>query len=75
MNQLIAATLSALLGIAGAATVRPVDNGLMTNVPNFGPSRVETVNFCVKQAGVDKYQDLATDYEFVTFEDCMTEHT
>jgi hypothetical protein len=75
MNQLIAATLSALLGIAGAATVRPVDNGLMTNVPNFGPSRVETVNFCVKQAGVDKYQDLTTDYEFEGFEKCLMEMT
>jgi hypothetical protein len=75
MNSLFAATLSALLGIAGVGTLRPVDNGLMTDVPNFGPSRVETVNFCVKQAGVDKYQELSTDYEFVTFEDCMIEHT
>jgi hypothetical protein len=47
----------------------------MTNVPNFGPSRVETVNFCVKQAGVDKYQDLTTDYEFEGFEKCLMEMT
>ena len=75
MNQLIASTLAALIGITSSGTIRPVDNGLMTDVPNFGPSRVETVNFCVKQAGVDKYQDLMTDYEFVTFKDCMTSMT
>ena len=53
----------------------PLDNGLMTNVPNFGPSRVETVSFCLEGAGVDKYQDLITDSHFETFEACMVEHT
>jgi hypothetical protein len=52
-----------------------VDRGLMVNVPNLGYSRIETVNFCVKDAGVDKYQDLMTDMEFQTFERCMMEMT
>ena len=53
----------------------PLDNGLMTDVPNFGPSRVETVSYCLKDAGVDKYQDLTTDMEFEVFTTCMEENT
>jgi hypothetical protein len=53
----------------------PVDNGLLTNVPGFGPSRVETVTYCVQDAGVDKYQDLITDTHFEVFTACMTENT
>jgi hypothetical protein len=61
---------------AGATPNRfAIDGGLMTNVPNIGYSRVETVNFCAEQAGVEKYQDLMTDSEFETFEGCMTENT
>lgn len=56
--------------------VKPaVDNGLMTNVPNFGQSRVETVSFCLRDAGVTNYQQLTTDMQWETFEGCMTEHT
>jgi hypothetical protein len=49
----------------------PLDNGLMTNVPNIGPSRIESVNYCLKDVGVDRYQDLMTDSEFVNFERCL----
>ena len=49
----------------------PLDNGLMTNVPNIGPSRIESVNYCLKDVGVDRYQDLMTDSEFVDFERCL----
>ena len=52
-----------------------VDNGLMVNVPGFGMSRVETVTFCLNDAGVERYQDLTTDTEFTTFEVCMKENT
>ena len=77
------ATLFALASLAVAVPalslpVPPrlaVDRGLMVNVPNLGYSRIETVNFCVKDAGVDKYQDLMTDMEFETFERCMMEMT
>jgi hypothetical protein len=53
----------------------PLDNGLVTNVPGFGTSRVETVSFCINEAGVTKYQDLVTDSHFETFANCMTENT
>ena len=53
----------------------PLDNGLMTNVPNIGPSRIESVNFCLKDVGVDRYQDLMTDSDFVNFEACLQDLT
>ncbi len=53
----------------------PLDNGLMTNVPNIGPSRIESVNYCLKGVGVDRYQDLMTDSEFVNFERCLQDLT
>ena len=67
-----AAVFAALLPLQ---PLPPVDNGLMTNVPGYGPSRIETVDFCVKQAGVDRYQDLLSDYEFETFHGCLEENT
>lgn len=68
--NLFTIALSSLL----AAPSLPNDS-LMINVPNFGPSRYETVSFCLKDAGVDKYQDLMTDTEVETFESCMVENT
>ena len=53
----------------------PLDNGLMTNVPNIGPSRIESVSYCLKNVGVDRYQDLMTDSEFVNFEQCLVDLT
>jgi hypothetical protein len=53
----------------------PLDNGLMTNVPNIGPSRIESVNYCLKDVGVDRYQDLMTDSDFVNFERCLLDLT
>ena len=50
-------------------------NGLMVNVPNVGLSRVESLNYCIKNVGVDKYQDLITDSDFVNFERCMLDLT
>jgi hypothetical protein len=52
-----------------------VDNGLMVEVPKVGYSRIETVNFCLEEAGVGKYQDLQTDSHFEYFQTCMMEHT
>jgi hypothetical protein len=65
---------SALL-LAAVSTPSAIDNGLMTNVPNIGPSRIESVSYCLKFVGVDKYQDLITDSEFSTFEGCLTDLT
>ncbi len=53
----------------------PLDNGLMVNVPNIGPSRIESVNYCLKDVGVDRYQDLMTDSDFVNFEACLQDLT
>ncbi len=52
-----------------------VDNGLMTEVPGFGSSRVETVAFCLEETGAPRYQDLITDSQFETFGACLTEQT
>jgi hypothetical protein len=52
-----------------------VDNGLMTEVPGFGFSRVETVAFCLEETGAARYQDLITDSQFETFGACLTEQT
>ena len=54
---------------------RAVDNGLMVDVPNVGYSRVETLNFCLQEGGVEVYQQLITDSDFVMFERCMAEMT
>ncbi len=53
----------------------PLDNGLVTNVPNVGLSRVESVSYCLKNVGVDRYQDLMTDSDFVNFERCLQDLT
>ena len=57
------------------APVLAVDNGLMTEVPGFGFSRVETVAFCLEETGAARYQDLITDSQFETFGACLTEQT
>ena len=51
------------------------DNALMTNVPGFGSSRVETVSFCLTDANVTKYQDLITDTQVEVFGACLRENT
>jgi hypothetical protein len=66
---------SALLLASVNVSAPAVDNGLMTNVPNIGPSRIESVSYCLKFVGVDKYQDLITDLEFVGFERCLQDLT
>lgn len=51
------------------------NDSLMVDVPNFGPSRMETVQLCLSVVDVEKYQDMMTDWEYSEFEYCMTEHT
>ena len=41
----------------------------------LGKSRISTVTFCAKDAGVDDYRDLQTDSEFEVMESCMRENT
>lgn len=74
-NILIAFATTFSLGGNAMATPVAVDNGLMTNVPNIGYSRIETVSFCLGEIGVDKYQDLITDSDFELFESCLVEMT
>jgi hypothetical protein len=52
-----------------------VDNALMTTVPGYGQSRVETVSFCLTDAGVTKYQDLITDSQVQAFGACLKDNT
>jgi len=76
MKTKLIAALSALALITPAgATPVAVDNGLMVNVPNIGYSRLESVNYCLDRGGVDKYQDLITDSDFVNFERCLIDLT
>lgn len=72
----VAATAAFIAGVNFASpTFKTHDNGLMTNVPSVGYSRVETVNMCLQDAGVKVYQDLTTDMQFVTFNACLQENT
>jgi hypothetical protein len=64
-----------IVGAVGIGARAKVDNGLMTNVPGYGNSRVETVSFCLTDAGVTKYQDLITDSQVQAFGACMKDNT
>ena len=64
-----------VVAAAGIGARAKVDNGLMTNVPGYGQSRVETVSFCLTDAGVTKYQDLITDSQVQAFGACMKDNT
>jgi hypothetical protein len=76
-NKLFAllSTVALALPVSANATPRAIDNGLMVYVPNVGLSRIETVTFCLNEGGVDNYQDLITDSDFVNFERCLIEMT
>lgn len=60
--------------VASAQTVTAPET-LMVNVPNVGPSRLESVNYCLRERNVSRYQDLITDDDFVTFERCLRDLT
>jgi len=64
-----------IVAAAGIGARAKVDNGLMTNVPGFGSSRVETVSFCLTDANVTRYQDLITDTQVEVFGACLKENT
>lgn len=78
MNSVLFALSSLLVGASTLAVPVPppvVNDSLMVEVPRFGPSRYETVSFCLEDAGVANYQQLATDMQWETFEGCMKENT
>lgn len=75
IKQLTVALATLALALPASATPRAVDNGLMAEVPGYGPSRVETIAFCLGEVGVDKYQDLLTDTEVEGFGQCLQEMT
>lgn len=85
-NPITAIVLGCVLGFSAVSAINYVtdrtqskhqatDNGLMTNVPNIGSSRVESVSYCLSSVGVKKYQDLLTDSQFVNFEGCLRDLT
>lgn len=74
MNQLLSGLAAAVLSLP--PIVAP--NEPMIVVPGLetlGQSRISTVLYCAKDAGVDDYRDLQTDYEFETMQRCMEENT
>ena len=75
MKKLLTVLTAAALALPAAATATTPDNGLMTSVPGFGASRVETVSYCLTEARVTRYQDLITDTEVETFAGCMKDLT
>ena len=64
-----------IVAAVGVGARAKVDNGLMTNVPGFGNSRVETVSFCLSDVNVVKFQDLITDSQVEGFAACMKDNT
>jgi len=75
MKKLLTAFTALTLALPAAATATTPDNGLMTSMPGFGASRVETVSYCLTEARVTRYQDLGTDLEVETFAGCMKDLT
>jgi hypothetical protein len=75
MKTILTALAATLLGGPALATPLAVDNGLMAEVPGYGPSRVETITFCLGEVGVDRYQDLITDTEVEGFDRCLRDQT
>ena len=75
MKKLLTVLTAATLALPAAATATTADTGLMTDVPGWGASRVETVSYCLTEARVTRYQDLGTDTEVETFAACMKDLT
>jgi hypothetical protein len=75
MKKLLTALTAAALTLPAAATATTPDKGLMTDVPGWGASRVETVSYCLTEARVTRYQDLITDTEVEVFAGCMRDLT
>ena len=75
MKKLLTVLTAASLALPAAATATTADTGLMTDVPGWGASRVETVSYCLSEARVTRYQDLGTDTEVETFAACMKDLT
>jgi hypothetical protein len=73
-SALLAATMITM-GAPAMATHYPADNGLMADVPGHGLSRVETITFCLEEAGVGRYQDLFTDSQVESFSACLSDQT
>jgi hypothetical protein len=75
---LLAFATAAIVPFAGIAAishavVNPAEK--MFNDPQFGPSRISTVEFCLKEASVRQHSDLLTDSQFETYSACMAEMT
>ena len=74
MNSLLSGLAAAVLSLP--PVVAPSEP--MVRVPGLeelGQSRISTVLYCAKQAGVDDYRELMTDSEFERMHDCLAEHT
>ena len=75
MKNVLALLSTLALAMPATATSRAIDGGQMVNDPYFGWSRVETVRFCLDEAGADNVANLMTDADLEGYEACMVEHT
>lgn len=81
MKQFLLATLTAIFtAIPAGAKPFPVVNPAerMVVVPGLeflGASRISTVSHCMEITGVQSWENLLTDSDFVNFESCLREHT
>ena len=69
------ATVASFLAGMHFAPQTSDDKGLMTYVPSIGYSRIESVDFCLTDVKVKKYQDLITDEQFENFNKCLVDLT
>ena len=75
MKKLLFVLTALAMAMPATATSRAIDGGQMVNDPYFGWSRVETVRFCLDEAGADNVANLMTDADLELYEACMVEHT
>ena len=73
-NPFTAILASAFLGLSGVALVSANATPAMVSTP-VGLSRIETVRFCLNEAGVDGVSDLITDTEVEKYTSCLIENT
>lgn len=74
MNQLLSGLAAAVLSLPPiVAPSEPMV--LVPGLEALGQSRISTVLYCAKDAGVDNYRELMTDSEFERMQSCLEENT
>ena len=71
----ISIALSFAAGLYLSGPTQKVKQPLMVNIPGVGYSRVESVTECLNDSKVKYYQDLITDMQLETFNQCLVDLT